>query len=163
MRSSARHADPYTVRRVEITPEQATEFVHHTVPAIGRIGVRVEGFGPGWVDLVVPIEGNSNHFGTMYAGAMFGLAELPGGLLPLAVLGADYTPIVTGVDIHFTAAARSDVRLSARIEPDQLRELAAQADAEGKAEFVLELTGRDADGRTVVASRATYQLRPRRG
>ncbi len=148
---------------MEITPEQATEFVHQTVPAIGRLGVRVEAFGPGSVDLVVPIEGNSNHFGTMYAGAMFGLAELPGGLLPLAVLGGDYTPIVTGVDIRFTAAARSDVRLSARIEPDDLRRLAAQADAEGKSEFVLELTGQDADGRTVVESTATYQLRPRRG
>lgn len=148
---------------MEITPEQATEFVHQTVPAIGKLGVRVVGFGPGWVDLVVPIEGNANHFGTMYAGAMFGLAELPGGLLPLAVLGGDYTPIVTGVDIRFTAAARTDVRLTARLDPEDLKALAKRADAEGKAEFVLELTGQDADGRTVVQSTATYQLRPRRG
>lgn len=148
---------------MEITPEQATEFVHQTVPAIGKLGVRVVGFGPGWVDLVVPIEGNANHFGTMYAGAMFGLAELPGGLLPLAVLGGDYTPIVTGVDIRFIAAARTDVRLTARLDPEDLKALAKRADAEGKAEFVLELTGQDADGRTVVQSTATYQLRPRRG
>lgn len=147
---------------MDITAEQATDFVHQTVPAIGRLGVRVEAFGPGWVDLVVPIEGNANHFGTMYAGAMFGLAELPGGLLPLAVLGGDYTPIVTAVEIRFTAAARSDVRLSARLEPDHLKALAEQADAQGKAEFVLELTGTDDSGRTVVESRATYQLRPRR-
>lgn len=147
---------------MEITPQQATEFVHQTVPAIGRLGVRVEAFGPGWVELVVPVEGNANHFGTMYAGAMFALAELPGGLLPLAVLGADYTPIVTGVDIRFTAAARSDVRLTARMDPEHLQHLAKQADAEGKAEFVLELSGQDAQGRTVVESTATYQLRPRR-
>lgn len=148
---------------MEITPQQATQFVHQTIPAIGLVGVRVAAFGPGWADLVVPIEGNSNHFGTMYAGAMFTLAELPGGLLPLAVLGADYTPIVTRVDIRFTAAARTDVRLSARIEPEELQQLAKQADAEGKAEFVLELTGVDEEGRTVLESTGYYQLRPRRG
>lgn len=148
---------------MEITAQQATEFVHATVPAIGRVGVTVEALGPGWVQLRVPLEGNANHFGTMYAGALFALAELPGGLLPLAVLDpTKYTPIVTAVDIRFVAAARSDVTLVARMEPDELTALAAQADAEGRAEFTLELVGRDADERVVVQSTAVYQLRPSR-
>ena len=70
---------------------------------------------------------------------------------------------MTGVDIRFTASARTDVRLTARLNPEELRTLAKQSDAEGKSEFVLELTGQDANGRTVVESTATYQLRPRRG
>lgn len=149
---------------MEISPEQATAFVHQTVPAIGRIGVRVLSAEPGRVELVVPLEGNANHFGTMYAGALFALVELPGGLLPLAVLDpAKYTPIVTAVEIQFVAAARSDVRLTASLEPDVLGELAEHADSQGRAEFVLELRGEDEDGRTVVTSRATYQLRPNRG
>ncbi len=146
------------------TPQMATDFVHHAVPAIGRLGVLVDAISPGSVLLRVPIEGNANHMGTMYAGALFALAELPGGLLPLAVLEPGrYTPIVTGVEVQFLAPARTDVTLSARMDPDQLRALAEQADAEGLARFTLDLQGLDAHGRTVITSRADYQLRPARG
>ena len=145
------------------TPGMATEFVHQAVPALGRLGVVVEELAPGRVVLRVPIEGNSNHMGTMYAGALFALAELPGGLIPLAVLEPGrYTPIVTGMEIQFVAAARTDVTLSARMDPEALAELARRVDAEGQAEFTLELHGEDANGRTVVTSRAHYQLRPNR-
>lgn len=147
---------------MEITPQQATEFTHATIPAIGRMGVRVEALGPGWVDLLVPVEGNTNHFGTMYAGALFSLVEMPGGFLPLSVLGANYTPIVTRVDIHFTAAARTDVTMHAEIAPEELQRLAAEATEHGKAEFTLELRAQDANGRTVVECTAYYQLRPAR-
>ena len=145
---------------MQITPEQATQFVHQTVPAIGRLGVVVDEIGPGSVRLRVPIEGNGNHFGTMYAGALFGLCELPGGLIPLGVLDpTKYTP----VDIRFLAAARSDVTLVASIDAEAMRALGEQADLEGRAEFTLDLHGEDADGRTVVSSTAYYQLRPNRG
>ena len=147
----------------ELTPQMATAFVHQSVPAIGRLGVVVEAIGPGVVELRVPIEGNANHMGTMYAGALFALAELPGGLIPLAVLEPGrYVPIVTDMHVHFVAAARTDVTLTARMDPDELRTLGEHATAEGKAEFTLELEGVDANGRTVIASRAHYQLRPSR-
>lgn len=156
------HIPRTTVSSMDITPQQATEFTHATIPAIGRMGVRVENLGPGWVDLVVPIEGNGNHFGTMYAGALFSLVEMPGGFLPLSVLGAAFTPIVTRVDIRFMAAARTDVRLHASIEPEELQRLAAQATEAGKAEFTLDLSGIDESGKTVVECTAYYQLRPAR-
>jgi acyl-coenzyme A thioesterase PaaI-like protein len=148
----------------ELTPKMATAFVHQSVPAIGRLGVVVEAISPGVVELRVPIEGNANHMGTMYAGALFALAELPGGLIPLAVLEPGrYVPIVTEMSVQFLAAARTDVTLVARMDPDELRALGGRVDAEGKAEFALELAGVDASGRTVITSRARYQLRPSRG
>jgi acyl-coenzyme A thioesterase PaaI-like protein len=148
---------------IQITPEQATQFVHQTVPAIGRLGVTVEEIGTGSVLLRVPIEGNGNHMGTMYAGALFGLCELPGGLIPLGVLEpGKYVPIVTRFEVDFLAPARTDVTLRAAIDPAELHRLAAVADAEGKAEFTLELHGEDESGRTVVRTRAEYQLRPSR-
>ncbi|HEX6886808.1 MAG TPA: YiiD C-terminal domain-containing protein [Candidatus Nanopelagicales bacterium] len=147
----------------ELTPPLATAFVHQSVPAIGRLGVVVDAIDAGLVLLRIPIEGNANHLGTMYAGALFALAELPGGLLPLAVLEPGrYVPIVTDMQVQFVAAARTDVTLTARLEPEHIRALAARADAEGRAEFVLELHAEDAGGRTVLTSRATYQLRPAR-
>jgi acyl-coenzyme A thioesterase PaaI-like protein len=155
---------PYRGAMTEFTPQLATDFVHRAVPAIGRLGVVVEAISPGAVDLRVPIEGNANHMGTMYAGALFALAELPGGLIPLAVLAPGrYTPIVTALEIQFVAAARTDVTLAARMDPQVLRELGAQVDAEGQADFTLDLIGQDANGRTVITSTGHYQLRPNRG
>ena len=148
----------------EYTSQMATDFVHQAVPAIGRLGVVVEAISPGAVDLRVPIEGNANHMGTMYAGALFALAELPGGLIPLAVLPPGrYTPIVTALEIQFVAVARTDVTLSARMDPQELRALGEQVDAEGQADFVLDLVGQDVNGRTVITSTGHYQLRPNRG
>lgn len=148
----------------QFTPQMATEFVHRAVPAIGRLGVVVEAITPGAVDLRVPIEGNSNHFGSMYAGALFALAELPGGLIPLSVLPpGQYTPILTAFEIQFVATAHTDVTLSARMDLDHLRALRDQVDAQGQANFTLELLGKEVDGRTVITSRAHYQLRPARG
>ena len=146
-----------------LTPELATAFVHQSVPAIGRLGVVVEAIEPGAVVLRVPIEGNANHMGTMYAGALFALAELPGGLLPLAVLDPGrYVPIVTDMQVHFVAAARTDVTLAARMDPDELQALAARADSEGQSSFTLALHGADSAGRTVLTSTAHYVLRPAR-
>jgi hypothetical protein len=67
------------------------------------------------------------------------------------------------LEIQFLSAARTDVVLSARMDPQDLRALGAQVDAEGRADFTLELVGRDVDGRTVVTSTGHYQLRPNRG
>jgi hypothetical protein len=148
----------------ELTPQEATAFVHGAVPAIGRLGVSVEALSPGQVHLRVPIEGNVNHVGTMYAGALFAVTELPGGLIPLTVLGGErYTPIVTGMEVQFVATARTDVTLTAHMDPEDLRALAERADAEGRASFTLDLHAEDAHGRTVITSRAHYQLRPNRG
>ncbi|MCU0302063.1 MAG: DUF4442 domain-containing protein [Candidatus Nanopelagicales bacterium] len=156
-------ARPYRGVMVPITPELATQFVHQSVPAIGRLGVVVAAISPGSVDLRVPLAGNANHMGTMYAGALFALAELPGGLIPLATLEPGrYTPIVTSMEVQFVAAARTDVMLSARMDPDELAELGARADAQGEASFTLELRAEDASGRTVLTSRARYLLRPAR-
>ena len=147
----------------EFTPEMATDFVHQAVPAIGRLGVVVDAISPGSVDLRVPIDGNANHMGTMYAGPLVPLAQLPGGLIPLAVLPPGrYTPIVTALDIQFLAAARSDVTLSAVMDPQDVMALADQVDTEGRADFTLELVGRDSEGRTVITSTGHYQLRPNR-
>lgn len=146
-----------------LNPAQVTEFVHASVPAIGRLGIEVIDMSPGYVRLRLPLAPNSNHIGTMYAGALVALAELPGGLLPLAVPDLGVVPIVTDLQVAFVRAARTDATLEARLDPDEVRRLAALAHAEGKAEFVLDTEAVDADGRTLMTSHATYQLRPARG
>jgi len=146
-----------------LTASTATQVMHQAIPATGRLGIVVERIGDGEVGMRVPIEGNANHLGTMYAGVLFSIAELPGGLIPLVFLEPGrYTPIVTDMHVRFLAPARTDVTLDARIDPAELSALALRADEEGRAEFTLELEGQDAGGRTVISTRADYQLRPSR-
>ncbi len=146
----------------ELTPEALTQVMHATIPALGRLGIVADAAGPGSVTLRVPIQGNANHFGTMYAGALFAVVEVPGGLLPLAVVGPAYTPIVTDLSVQFLAPARTDVTVEARMDPAEVRGLAATADQAGSADFVLDLEARDESGRTVLTSQGRYQLRPTR-
>ena len=143
-----------------ITAEEATALVQAAVPALGRSGLTVDEIGPGHVRLRLPLEGNSNHLGTMYAGALFAIAELPGGLLPLTVLAGGLAPIVTEVTIEFVRPARGPVFLTASMDPVQIQALAEVALATGRAEFVLHLQVTDEDGQVVAVSRGTYQLRP---
>lgn len=148
---------------MKVTAEQASQFVAASVPAIGRLGIVVEKFEIGEIRLRMPLEDNANHMGTMYAGALFSIAELPGGVLPLTVLDpSKYVPIVVSMDVRFKAAARTDVTVDARVSQDDLLALARRVDDEGKAEFVLDLEVVDANDTVVMTSHGVYQLRPAR-
>ena len=49
--------------------------------------------------------------------------------------------------------------MKSRIDLADLAELSRRVDADGQAEYTLDLHGEDAHGRTVITSRAHYQLR----
>src|SRR3546814_21166333 len=80
-----------------------------------------------------------NHVGTMYAGALFTLAELPGGALFLASFDiARYYPIVKSLDMRFKKPATSDVFVEMRLDDAQIGAIRAAADATGQGEFELD-------------------------
>lgn len=133
------------------------------IPFVRRSGVRVTTLERGRVVCRMPLRGNVNHIGTMYAGALFTLAEFPGGPLMLATFGMRrFIPIVTELDMRFERAAKSDVSVELRLAPEDARRIEEETLAEGRADFELEGALTDADGEIVARSRATYQMRPRR-
>lgn len=136
--------------------------VHATIPVTAHFGLRVLELRPGFARLMMPFEPNRNHLGTMYAGSLVALAEIPGGLIPLSMPELAVLPIAAGLQVKFLRAARGDVFLTAEIDPERLRALAAQAHSEGKAEFDLETTVLDADDQVVMTCSGSYQLRPMR-
>jgi thioesterase domain-containing protein len=143
-----------------LSADQATAFVHDAVPALGRFGLQVQELEPGRVRLTLPFEGNGNHMGTMYAGALFAIAELPGGLLPLSLVPQGVVPIMKELTIRFLSPARGEVYLTAELDPGLVQRLAAQARDTGRAEFTLDLQVTDSRGRAVAATTGHYQLRP---
>jgi acyl-coenzyme A thioesterase PaaI-like protein len=125
-----------------------------------RMGLRLDAVGPGWCRMTAPLEGNGNHIGTMYAGALFTLAEVPGGAVFLSTFDVTrFYPVVKGVDIRFLKPARTDVTVEVSITPEEVARITAAAAAAGKADWSWTCELHDADGVVVARSTNDYQLR----
>ncbi|MGH3560562.1 MAG: PaaI family thioesterase [Mycobacterium sp.] len=89
--------------------------MERTIPTAHRMGVRVVEAERGYAAATVPVEGNGNHFGVVYAGVEFTVAEILGGIIALSTFdSAKYFPLVKNVDIAFAGMARSQLRAEAR-------------------------------------------------
>ncbi|WP_024800508.1 YiiD C-terminal domain-containing protein [Nocardia sp. BMG51109] len=131
-----------------------------TIPIAHTMGVRALEVRPGFAATTVPIEGNGNHFGVMYAGVLFTVAEILGGAIPLATFDASkYYPLVKDLQIFFRKPAKTDVRAEASLPDEEIARITAAAEADGKAEFTLNATVTDADGVVVAETAGLYQLR----
>jgi len=127
---------------------------------VKNCGLRVIELRRGYVKCLVPFEGNGNHVGTMYAGALFTVAEIPGGALFLSSFDTRrYFPIVAALDMKFLKPAKSDVTIEIALSEDRIAAISAEADANGKAVFTLDGEIKDVDGTVVATSHGVYQLR----
>ena len=117
----------------------------------------------GYVRCRMPLKGNENHIGTMYAGALYTLAEIPGGALFLSSFDTSrYFPIIREHRIRYTGAVTSNALVELRMEDAEIDRIQQQADAHGKAEFTLDTTITDTKGNPVAESEGVYQLRSQR-
>jgi acyl-coenzyme A thioesterase PaaI-like protein len=131
-----------------------------TIPTAHNMGVQDVEARRGFAAATVPVEGNGNHFGVIYAGVQFTVAEILGGILSLSTFdSAKYFPLVKNIDISFVGMARSELRAEAHLDDDTIARIEAEAAERGKADFELEATVTDADGKTVATTRGLYQLR----
>jgi len=113
-----------------------------------------------YVELMAPLEGNLSHVGTMYAGALFTLAEIPGGALFLSTFDASkYYPIVKEMTIRYKRPVVTDATVKVRLSEEEATRIAAEADEKGKSEFILQGEIFDANGQLVAESEGIYQLR----
>jgi thioesterase domain-containing protein len=134
--------------------------IESTIPIAHKMGLKVVEARPGFAATTVPAEGNGNHFGVIYAGVLFTVAEILGGIIPLITFHtAKYFPLVKNLDIQFVAMAKSDVRAQASLDDETIARVEAEAAERGKADFILEAVVTDADGQTVATTRGLYQLR----
>lgn len=138
----------------------ARRLLEQGIAFVQRAGLVVEALERGRVVCRMPFAGNGNHIGTMYAGALFTLAEIPGGALFLSSFDTRrYYPVVKALDLKFLKPAKGDIRVEARLDEARIAAIEAEAASAGKAEFRLDLELRDAAGTVVATSAGLYQLR----
>ena len=130
-----------------------------SIPFAPRNRFSVEEILPGFVKARIRLKGNKNHFGSLYAGAYFLVAEIPGGVLTLFDLGPAYTPIIKEMTLQFLQPANSDVFVEFSLDAATVEAIKAEADATGRAAVELEGTLYDSDGHHVATSMAHYRVR----
>jgi acyl-coenzyme A thioesterase PaaI-like protein len=130
------------------------------IPFAGRTEVKVLELEPGYVKMMMPLEPNINHVGTMYAGALFTLAELPGGAIFLSTFDANqFFPLIKGMEIKFLKPAATDITVEVRLDSDEAAKIQEKANELGKADYDWECELKDANGQVVAVSSNRYQLR----
>ncbi len=134
-----------------------------TIPIAERMRVRVVEARRGFAAASVPVEGNGNHFGVIYAGVQFTVAEVLGGIIALATFDTNkYFPLVKNVDIAFRAMANTPLRAEASMDDETIARVEAEAAEKGKADYVLDAVVTDANGTVVATTHGLYQLRAHR-
>ena len=142
--------------------ELIRQLTEEQIAFVKRSGLKAEVLEPGFVRLRMPLQGNQNHIGSMYAGALFTLAEIPGGALFMTSFDVQgYYPIIKEMNLRFRRPANGDILVEARLSEEQVAQITAQADADGKANYRLDLELKDADGEVVAISQGLYQMRKR--
>lgn len=142
--------------------ELIRQLTEEQIAFVQRSGLKAELLEPGHVRLRMPLAGNQNHIGSMYAGALFTLAEIPGGALFLTSFDAQrFYPIVKEMNLRFRRPASGDIRVEARLDAEEIQRLQQQACEQGKADYLLQLQLTDDSGEVVAESRGLYQLRVR--
>lgn len=134
--------------------------LEETIPFVGRSKIEVEEIDVGYVKMRMPLEPNRNHVGTMYAGALFTLAEMPGGAIFVSTFDAKkFYPIVKSMDIQYLKPATTDITVEVRLPEDEAARIAAKAEADGKADYEWACELKDADGNVVAVTTNRYQMR----
>jgi thioesterase domain-containing protein len=130
------------------------------IPAMYRLGIRIVELREGFVVGTAPLAGNLNYQGSMYAGTLFGLGEALGGGMFFASFDLRrFTATVKDMQIRYRRPAMTDVRAETSLDAITIERIKRDADAGGKAEFVLDAELTDTAGVVVATTRGTYQVR----
>ncbi|MEO9139146.1 MAG: YiiD C-terminal domain-containing protein [Jatrophihabitans sp.] len=144
-----------------LAADQLNAGLESLIPVAHGMGVRFVEMRPGFVAASVPFEGNGNHFGVIYAGVIFTVAEVLGGAIHFATFdAATHYPLVRSLNIDFLTPGTTALTATASMTDEEVARIRAAAGPGEKVPFVLEAEVRGEDGTVVARTRGDYQLRP---
>jgi len=133
---------------MKLTTEMMKSFIEKPFDFVERMGLRVIELEPRSVKLSVPLQGNENHIGTMYAGALFTIAEIPGGALFLTTFDVSrFYPVIKEMTIRFIKPAKTDVTIGMVMSVSEAKRIVSEGEI------------KDTNEEGVAVSRGIYQVR----
>jgi hypothetical protein len=136
------------------------EYVETGVEGIQRTGIKVLAMKDRYVKTLMPLEGNVNHVGIMYAGSLFTIGECMGGAIyGVAFDITRFYPIVKEVTIKFRRPVVTDVTLELEMSQQEAEAIQQEAEEKGKADFTLDLELKDTNGEMVCTVSGIWQIR----
>lgn len=135
-----------------------------SIEPLRRTNVEVVEQTPNSIRVRMPLEGNANHFGAMYAGVIFTLAEFPFGALfvnryPLTRM----VPIVGELTIRYLAPVTSDLFVSVEVTDAEWERIESEVAAIGKSKLIRSSELTDESGAAKAVASATYFALPGAG
>lgn len=153
--ASVTTADP--TRLIAEFPPSTPGRVSEGVPIVGKMGLEVLHAERGRCVARLPFEPNINHVGIVYAGSIFTLAEVPGGVLFGGAFDvARFYPIVGEMSVRFTKPATTSLLVDARMPDAEIDRVTADLEAKGRAKWVLDQEVVDEHGVVVATTSAVY-------
>lgn len=145
---------------IEEKYKELAESAVSMVAGIQRTGIKIAALKYGYVKCVMPLSGNTNHVGIMYAGSLFTLGEIIGGIMWGVMFDTErFYPIVKEINIQFKRPATTDVFLEKHFDEDAARRIQEAAEKEQKADYAMELELMDAGGQVVCLVKGVWQIR----
>jgi acyl-coenzyme A thioesterase PaaI-like protein len=141
--------------------QRAAEYLEAGMEPIRKTGLKVVDLEGNKAKLMIPIEGNANHVGIMYAGVLFTIGEVAGGAAYAASIDIyKYFIVVKSINIQFRKPAFTDVYVVSGMDPAKVAVIEKEASEKGKADYDLAITLTDDSGNMVAELQGIWQLRP---
>ena len=135
-------------------------YLEKAIKIIDKMGMRILDFKKQFVKIMLPKEPNVNHIGTVYAGALFSLADFAGGVLFYSAFDIrKYYPLLKEVTITFKRPATTDITVETSMSLEQAEGIRKTADETGKANWALDLELKDEQGNICCFAHCTFQMR----
>ncbi|MDF1513753.1 MAG: PaaI family thioesterase [Anaerolineae bacterium] len=131
------------------------------VPVAEFLDLRVQTAEPGHIILKLPFSQSvQNHLDIVYAGAIFSLAEIAGGMVMLSVFDTSkYTILVEQMCVDFQRPSRQDLWCDITLESDLISHVQEQVKTTGKAKVTLLLEVTDSRKRMIARIQGRYYVR----
>lgn len=135
--------------------------IEEKVPVAQFLGLTVERVEPGHARLRMPFARPAeNHLGIAYAGAIFALAEITGGVVMLSAFDAsEVTVLIRRLEIDFVRPSRRDLFCDVQLSAESIADARAGVAAQGSADISVPIDVTDPRERVIARVRADYYLR----
>ena len=135
-------------------------YLESAIGIVKHMGLKVISMKERQVKLLMPLQKNINHVGTMYAGSLFTLGEIMGGAIFVASFDiGKYYPLVKEVQIRYRKPALTDIMVEAALTEDRVEQIRKEIEKKGKADFNLDLELIDVNREVVSLMQGIWQGR----